>query len=230
MPTMVTDLINDVITELSQVPSIAVQIYAAPRIRLFLYNASMQEINELWWPAYMRTLTVAIDDAGMLQSDVFGIISPCGDYSDVQAVFPQGSNRKLRELPQSINPNLLGSGKPYYITPDYTYNARPFRVVPGQAGNVDVRFRQHDLPFNEASQTYMDRLLMIYDACWMYAVDDGTVPAQVQKYQMLAANRRKRLKAAYAQQPLELDPRFPSGEVLDGVDDSFFQVDLDPLA
>jgi hypothetical protein len=64
----------------------------------------------------------------------------------------------------------------------------------------------------------------MYDAAWMYCVDDGTVPAQVNKFQMLAGNRRKQLKAGFAQQPLELDPRFPSGVVWQSGDSSWFTV------
>jgi hypothetical protein len=61
----------------------------------------------------------------------------------------------------------------------------------------------------------------------MYAVDDGTIPAQVNKFQMLAQNRRRMIKAAFGQHPLELDPRFPS-EV--DTDTGYFIMDQDPLA
>jgi hypothetical protein len=64
----------------------------------------------------------------------------------------------------------------------------------------------------------------------MYAVDDGTVPAQVNKFQMLAANRRKQMKATYAQQPLELDPRFPANaNIIYAEEQSWFVLDQDPL-
>jgi hypothetical protein len=56
----------------------------------------------------------------------------------------------------------------------------------------------------------LDELLIKYDACWQYAVDDGTVPAQVNKFQLLAQKRRKQVFANFSQQPLMLDPRFPS--------------------
>jgi len=61
----------------------------------------------------------------------------------------------------------------------------------------------------------------------MYCVDDGTIPAQVNKFQVLAQNRRRMVKAGYAQHPIELDPRYPS-EV--GIDNGFFVMDTDPLA
>jgi len=235
MPTtQASDIVNDVITELSQVPSIAVQIYATARIYRMLSSACAMELDEVWWPRYMKTLTVGYDENGLLTDNLGGDLSTCDDYEDIQAVWPEGSNKKLRELPQSINPSALTSGKPWYVTPDYTYASRPVRVIPSDGGgNVTIRFRQHDVDTHNASTTTeLDRVLLTYDCCWMYAVDDGTVPAQVQKYQMLAANRRKKLIAALAQQPLELDPRFP-GDV-DIMGDSgmndWFTLDEDPLA
>jgi hypothetical protein len=74
---------------------------------------------------------------------------------------------------------------------------------------------------------YLDQLLLQYDACWMYAVDDGTIPAQVNKFQVLAQNRRRMIKAAFSQQPLELDPRFRHDA---DADSGYFVLDTDPLA
>jgi hypothetical protein len=92
--------------------------------------------------------------------------------------------------------------------------------------------RQHNtLPLSDNDQIYIDDLLLRYDACWMYCIDDGTVPAQVNKYQMLATKRRQQLKASLMQQPLELDPRFPSGAIVyDEPSQDWFTLDQDPLA
>lgn len=231
--TSIGDIVADVITEISQVPGVATQVYSQDRIRQFVQNAWLMEIDEIWWPEYRWIQTVAID-GGILQDDLIGPISPIDDWPDIQAVYPEGSNRKLRELPQSVNPTaLIGGLNAWYITPDYTNAHRPFRVFPtNSTGNVTVVARQrHALPFTTATVQYLDRLLLLYDACWMYTVDDGTVPAQVNKFQMLAGNRRKRLLAGYAQQPLQLDPRFPADAELIGMQDTgFFTLDEDPLA
>jgi hypothetical protein len=99
-----------------------------------------------------------------------------------------------------------------FLAPDYTTAARPFRVYPPDStGSVVVVARQRPtLPLATTDTLYIDRLLLQYDACWMYAVDDGTVPAQVQKFQMLAEKRRRSVQASFAQHPLELDSRFPA--------------------
>ena len=64
----------------------------------------------------------------------------------------------------------------------------------------------------------------------MYAVDDGTVPAQVNKYQVLAANRRKKMIAQYSQHPLALDTRHNWQDMVSLDESDFFVLDQDPLA
>jgi len=232
---LVSDIVSNVITEISQVPGVATQVYSADRIRLFVENAFQMEIQEMWWPNYMYYQTVGIDGAtGAITSDLKGSISFVDDYGDIAAIYMSGSNRKLRELNQSINPNLMTTGlDTWYVAPDYSVPHRPFRVYPiTSTGPVIVWARQRNtLPLALTDDLKLDPLLLRYDACWMYAVDDGTVPAQVNKYQLLATKRRQQLKASLAQQPLELDPRFPSGAIVyDEPSQDWFTLDQDPLA
>jgi hypothetical protein len=165
-----------------------------------------------------------------LMQDLQGPISLISDYDNIRAVFPENSNRQIPEFPMSRNPSAVISGSRLFITPDYAAQYRPFRVIPpGNAINVVVHARQTSpLPFDDGTTVYIDNLLLQYDAAWMYCVDDGTVPAQVNKFQMLAAKRRKQLRAALAQQPLLLDPRFASD--MNAWDTSYFVLDMDPLA
>jgi len=230
--TLAKDIVSDVIVELSQVPGIATQIYASGRIMQHVQDAYQLEIDgDIWWPGYMCFVTSTLDGTtGRLTSDLVGPISTIDSYEDVVTVWPSGSNRKLRELPQSINPYTLQSGPgPFYLSPDMAVAARPFRVWPqNSTGDVVVFGSQHTaLPFDNTTTVYIDRLLLTYDAAWMYCVDDGTVPAQVQKFQMLAAKRRQQVMAILNQHPLELDPRYPS--TVDPMA-GWFQLDIDPLA
>jgi hypothetical protein len=208
------DIARDVITELSQVPGLATQIYASGRILQFVQDAYSFEIVDQWWPDYMHYFNVAVDGTtGMLTQDLKGPISTINRYEDIAAVWPEWDNRRLRALPTGINPHtLVGKYQMMYMGPDATVEARPMKVWPRESvGNIIIWARQHsEIPMSVASKIWLDRLLMTYDAAWMYCVDDGTVPAQVQKYQMLAAKRRQQLLAMNAQQPIELDPRFPS--------------------
>lgn len=228
----VADIVSAVIVELSQVPGIATQIYSAGRIRQHVQDAYQLEIDALWWPRYMHWQTIDIDPAtGLLASDIQGPISFVDDYENIRAVFPTGSNRKLPELPQSMNPAAaMGGGMYSFITPDYTIAHRPFKIVPynGQIMSVQVHARQDSsLPLADDTDVFIDNLLLQYDAAWMYCIDDGTVPAQVNKFQMLATKRRKQLIASLAQQPLLLDPRYPD---LLADERPYFVLDTDPLA
>jgi hypothetical protein len=152
------------------------------------------------------------------------------EYHDIAAVFRDGTNRKLRELPQSVNPFAMNRGlSTYYMAPDYTTPGRPFKVYPPDStiGVVAWCRQRPKLPLSNTDTVYIDQLLLQYDASWMYCVDDGTIPAQVNKFQVLAQNRRKMVKSSFAQHPIALDPRLP-GEI--NVEDSYFVLDQDPLA
>src|SRR5580765_3214298 len=219
MPVVVKDIVNAVINELSQVPGIATQIYASGRILQHVQDAFLLEFEEMWWPDYMTYIgPVSLDGTtGSLTADLVGPLATITEYRDIAAVFPENSNRKLRELPQSINPFVMtmsagGAGRGMYLAPDYTTPARPFKVYPVNSSvGVIVWARQRPkLPLANTDKLYIDQLLLQYDAAWMYCVDDGTIPAQVNKFQVLAQNRRRMIKASFGQHSLELDPRYPT--------------------
>lgn len=229
----ISDVIGGVITELSQVPGIATQIYASDKIRMFIQNAITMEQDEIWWPKLMWYQKVSLDGVnGLLTEDLKGPISFIDDYDDINAVYPDGSNRKISALPPSINPFNLTSGSgigPVFISPDATAVHRPLRVWPGSSTGSIVVFARQSSPFPSSDNdlVYMDPLLLQYDAAWMYAVDDGTIPSQVNKFQMLAAKRRKQVIAATVQHPMMLDPRFPADPTLfDNSADTFTVVTL----
>jgi hypothetical protein len=210
MQTTVQDIVSDVITELSQVPGVATQLYSAGIIRQFVQDAFLLEFEDMWWPDYMTYFTVALDGTtGRISSDLIGPLGPISEYGDIAFVWPEGDNRRLQELPPGVNPTTLTGGGLRFISPDYTTANRPLRAWPSEsAGNIVIWARQRPkLPLAEADTVNLDRLLLTYGAAWMYCVDDGTVPAQVTKYEMLAVKRRVQVKSRYAQQPLPLDAR-----------------------
>jgi hypothetical protein len=233
----VQDVVKAAITELSQVPGLATQIYATPRLQQFVQNALLLEVQEMWWPMLMLYQQVAVDAAtGLLSADLVGPISSIDEYGNVAGVYQEGRHDKIPELPQSINPfALTGAGRIRYISADTTIEHRPFRVWPtGATGTVTVWAQQVPvMPMSLTDKVYLDPLLLLFDACWMYSVDDGTVPAQVNKYQVLAANRRKKMIAQYSQHPLPLDTRHHWEDMVatdGGWDGGFFVLDEDPLA
>jgi hypothetical protein len=133
-----------------------------------------------------------------------------------------------------MNPTALNnsSGGAWYLSPDYTVESRPIRVYPASAfGDVVVWGRQRPtIPFDLSDTLYLDFMLLLYDATWMYCVDDGTVPAQVNKFQVLAQNRRRMVKASFGQHPIDLDPRHPiGGDMTTTEHTDWFTLDKHPL-
>jgi hypothetical protein len=232
MPTLVSDVVNSVINLLSQVPGFVTQTYAGGRILQHVQDALLLEFEEMFWPTYTMPFIVEIDPVtGVPTQDMVGPISTIDEWRDIMAVFPKDSNQKLSELPQGINFTLLDqAGTPRFVAAHAETN-RPFSVWP-HGGPVLVWARQRPvLPLKLTDKLYLDHLLIQYDACWMYAVDDGTIPAQVNKFQVLAQNRRRMVKASLGQHPLALDPRhggegIPQSEW----DGGYFVLDEDPLA
>src|SRR5215472_1079507 len=215
MPTQAGQIVSSVITELSQVPGISTQVYAADRILQFVQDAWLLEIEEMWWPDYMTWFqSVPLDGVtGSLTMDLTGPISSIDDYGDIRIVWPDTSNIRLTDLPRSMNPGTLSGTGRLFMYADYSVPHRPFKVFPqGAGGNVTIHARQRNkLPIIDTDNIYLNPLLLQYDACWMYCVDDGTVPAQANKFQGLSNVRRRMMKSKYANQPLTLDPRFPAG-------------------
>jgi hypothetical protein len=235
MPALVSDIVSAVINELSQVPGIATQIYSSGRILQHIQDAFLLEIEEMWWPDYMAFIgPIPLDgETGRLTQDLVGPLATITEYRDIASVFMSNTNRKLRQFPQSMNPTAVLSGsRGMYMMPDYTVPARPFRVVPFDSTYPVVAWcrQRPKLPLANNSTLYLDQLLLQYDALWMYAVDDGTIPAQVNKFQVLAQNRRRMIKAAFSVQPLELDPRWAADDpLMDGIDDTFLTVGIHPI-
>jgi hypothetical protein len=216
MVCLISDVVSDVITEISQVPGIATQVYASPRIRQYVQDAVLLEIEELWYPDYMEYFTVQPNGTtGQLSADMVGPISPITQFGDLAYVWPPNSNKPLNKLPPRMNPNMIvvnsastGGGR-LYISPDYSFPNRPFRVWPKTASDaLTVWARQRPkLPVADSDKVYVDRLLLTYDAAWMYVTDDGTVPGQVDKFNKLAIKRRSQVHAGFATGSLPLDAR-----------------------
>lgn len=212
MQTTVQDIVADVINELSQVPGVATQLYSAGIIQQFVQDAFLLEFEDMWWPDYMTYFTVGLDGTtGRITSDLVGPLGPISEYGDIAFVWPEGDSVRLTELPPGMNPTTLNGASNYYISPDYQIANRPVRVWPQTAtGNIVIYARQRPkIPLAMTDFVNLDRLLLTYGAAWMYCVDDGTVPAQVTKYEMLAVKRRVQVKVRYSQHPLLLDSRAP---------------------
>ena len=87
---VVQDVVKAAITELSQVPGLATQIYATPRLQQFVQNALLLEsLKRCGGQQLMCSSMVASDPAtGLLTADLQGPISTIDEYGDIAAVYP----------------------------------------------------------------------------------------------------------------------------------------------
>ena len=217
MPCLVSDIVSEAIVELSQVPGIATQVYATPRLTQQAQSAIILMMDELWWPDLMEFYTVAPDGVtGVITSD---LVSPhtnhqVSRYQDIQSVFPSNGHTPLKQLPPRRNPYLISGTATAFIAPSATYPLRPFRVWPvTAAGALVVHARSYPkLPISLTDTVYLDRLLITYLTAYMHAEDDGTNPGQITKFKGMFEKRLEQVKAAWQQQSIVLDPRFPITE------------------
>ena len=80
---------------------------------------------------------------------------------------------------------------------------------------LTVRARQRTaFPFTSATRVGIDPLLLMFDAAWMYCTNDGTLPAQAAKYELLIRKRRQMAISRFNNQPIPLDNRLPT-DILD---------------
>lgn len=233
------NLVSRVITEVAQVPGVAVQQYSSERIRQHIQSAIFMELPEMWWPGYMIDQFVALDGVtGTIVEPLQNERGACADWEDVMDVWPEDREQPIPRLNPRSNPRRYTTGgNMRFIIPNYTQAAadefRPFRVLPQDSvGNVRVRARFRPItPMSMTDKIYMDHLLLVYDACWMYCVDDGTVPGQVAKFEMLAQKRREQCRIMINDMPILLDPGAQWESMLDDtVENSFFTLDVHPLA
>lgn len=213
--TTIADIINAVIIELSQVPGLATQTYATPRIRQNVQDAITLELDEVWYVPYMDYFTGTVNGVdGRLTADLVGPISAVTDYANIARVWPQGSNVPLKELPKHINPFTITGSSTLFISPDNMIPNRPIRIWPNTSTDTIVLWCSQSprMPITDNDTTLIDPLLLIYDAAWMYVTDDGTVPAQVDKFMKLAQKRRDQVHQMMNNQPIPLDSRNYSGQ------------------
>lgn len=216
----ISDIIEEVIIELAQVPGLNTQVYAAPRIRQFIQSASIMITDDHWWPQLRKYFyNVATDPlTGKLVADLTADLAnhEIISYQDIEAVFPTGSNKQLRAMPSNQNPALLvnNTTNAFYIMPDMTIEKRPFKVIPVSATDtLTVIARQRPIiPSGDDDYTYLDRLMLTYAAAYMYAEDDGTNPGAIAKLKGLFETRRDQVLANWQEHSVPLDGRWGMSE------------------
>ncbi len=203
-----SSVVSKVINELRQVPGVATQTYSAGVIQQYVENTFLMLLEETWWNDLMHYFTATVNGTtGHLTADLVGPISNITDFHDIAYVWPENSNRHLNTLPTLTNPFTITGTLATYFTADSTYPNRPLKIWPVTcADNLVIWARQRPVtPIALTDNLYIDDLALMYGAAWMYCVDDGTVPAQVDKFLNMYASRKKILLSNMVANSMPLD-------------------------
>lgn len=176
MPT-VDQVVADAMLEVSMVPGLSTQSYGTPRLRKFVEDAFFFMFDENHnWNAFTDRVTVNIAN-GVLTADLVGALNiKIKEYRDVLAVWPDGSNRELREMSYSFNATTLSGGSLRYRAPSNAIPNRPFKVYPTDFTGVAHTLVRSRLvgPFDGSQELHLDKLALSKGAAYMYLAATGT--------------------------------------------------------
>jgi hypothetical protein len=134
-------------------------------------------------------------------------------FSDIRAVFRENSDVPLPKLSTHINPFDLTGTIPRYIHPYNVDPAKVLQVFPNTAtGTIAINYRQHpgEFDISEANpvELTIDKHLLVLQAAWDYAEDDGTNPGAAEKLRIMFESRLRQKKAELNDKPFAIVPSF----------------------
>jgi len=215
-----TQLIQDVIRELSQFPGSGAQLYAEENILGKLKSVYNSVCGEAWWPGIMRWSSHDLD--GTSGKVTLATIFPTTlhDFSDVRAIYVDTSQKPLARLPSDFNPFGLNGTTPLFVEQlhvddDIASTGKYlFQVWPKQAvGTLRVRAR-HRNPnaFVDGEVVVpLDRYVLALGTCMLYAATDGNNPGEVTAFQARYTDALTKCRIEISNLPTELDTRAPTG-------------------
>lgn len=188
------NLTQQTIKKLSLYSGVDVQIYAEDRIADMIIDAYNELIEERFWTDCMQWNEFNLSGSlGIVNENVSTYIK---DFNDIECIFSEYNKRhQLRKAHNTTIPQTIDGNVPQL----YTKSANPnkiFAVIPYNAtGKLYVRSRNKITTFYPQDFVPFDKLALIYKVCWQYTVDDGSNPAEQQKFLKLFEDRMKELRA-----------------------------------
>lgn len=189
---------------LSEVAGTSVQVYSEDTLAYLIQEGFDFASNQAWWPHLMVWEQRTLDGTnGRPNTDITSI----QDYGSIRAIFRDGSNRPMAELPRDVNPFTITGTTAQYISADNTAN-RLFHVWPKTAvGSVAIHgMRGRSADFTADDLVEFDEVALLNYACWKYSGDEGTNPGQCEDFKATFNQRMKQLLDEYNSKPIQLDP------------------------
>jgi len=214
MAQTLSQLVQRVVTRLSMVPGVAVQVYAEDRIAEMIWHKWIMVRSELWWDELMEWQTLTQDASGRPVENVVRELppSPIGDeiviheYSDIQYAWHPARAKPLTMMPQRQNPiGAMRAGTTLYRVAD---KAKVIRFLPITEGlEMMVRYKVWHSYFQPDDVIPMDEQLLILGACYDYLEDDGTNPGQTEKFRNMFNDRLRQLKGDENEAEIPIAPQ-----------------------
>lgn len=201
------EIVQDIISLLSQAGGTGSQRYSQPRIELIVNNLFDQLYVRQWWPQLMDWYNLPLDGVNGLP---VGDMSAVKRYEDIKGVFFDGSDMPLPELPTTnFNPINVAPGQGLYISPQNAVVDKVFRVwSPTTVGNVQFWARLHPGRYTSNQVVKFDRTALVLGGAWAYAEDDGSNPGATQKFQNMFDSRMSILENELKDKPITTRPGY----------------------
>lgn len=187
-----SDLTQEVISNLSMYPGTSVQIYAEDRISNMIIRLFSTLFEERFWSdtTFWREYTLSGID-GVVNEDVSKDIAHFHDIECIKSQYDTSS--ALTKLHSSFVPQI-GSGKTPCFYTNTPIENKIFAVVPFTAtGKIYVRARTRPTEFLPDTIIPFDSTALVFGVCYEYSVDDDNNKAASQKFKELFDKRINQL-------------------------------------
>jgi len=204
------ELIQDVHTELRLVPGASVQVYSEDYTSTLIlreYYALAREPS-FWWPHFMQwSPSFLCDGVSGLPTISFNTVDAPWQvrHEDIKGIWPANSHRKLTQWHSEFNPTLVTFTRPYV---EYINNQlKLFRILPlTTTESFIVHYRNIPRILRVDDLVMFDDAVLVNKVAWISATKDGLNPTQAITFLNRFEVAFNRVKIAYSQSPIELDP------------------------
>ena len=205
--TTVSEAIVKVALNMSLVPGANMSPYSDDQIGHYLRNANLMLMEKGDWPELEVTSTKVLDGTTGKITVAYTAADLFTTYRRIKGVYCQSLRGKVPQLtsynnPLFTNPEIAWSPTNIVDDPNGVYIIKMTPVT--MTGNVAIVYNA-TADFSDGDTVIpIDSLLHEWIATWMWAVDDGTNPDQVDKYLNLWQDRLKDIQGNISQGPVSL--------------------------
>lgn len=205
------EAITQVVRNMSLVNGVNMTPYSEDTVTAYLIGAHEHIVKEHEWSEMVVWRQRTLDG---VTGKVTELITDTQDWKDIRRIYHDSTQTPLALLSSYVNPltsSLLFGYRGLPPEEDNTSSSGKYLVQFYPAtltGNVLFHIdRQIDFTADpDTVRLPVDWWLHVYMASWMYATDDGTNPAQIDKYDKLAQKRLRQITAREASRPSFTNP------------------------